>query len=151
MPEPFVPYGIEISRGLYEQAAANMVARGGKAVHGPAAEAIREFPNGFFSGVVLSSVLEHEVQPKTLLAEVARVLEESGTVYVRVPNFGSVNRMVNGRSWCGFRHPDHVNYFTRTSLTRMAADVGLAVRPLYPIRLPFDDNINAVLTRAKPH
>lgn len=146
-PEPFIPYGIEISKALYERAVPLMEARGGKAVHGPAAEAIGGFPDGFFSGVILSSVVEHEVQPKRLLAEVARVLEPDGSAYIRVPNFGSINRMVNGGGWCGFRHPDHVNYFTLTSLKRMTKDCGLGVHLLHPIRLPVDDNINAVLTR----
>jgi SAM-dependent methyltransferase len=145
---PFVPYGIEISRALYESAAALMEARGGKAVHGPAAEAIRTFPDHFFSGVVLSSVLEHEMQPKPLLREVARVLADDGAAFVRVPNFGSVNRVVNGGNWCGFRHPDHVNYFTLRSLMRMARDAGLKLRLLHPVRQPLDDNINGVLTHA---
>ena len=150
-PEPFIPYGIEISRALYDKAAPLMAARGGMAVHGPAAEAIATFADGFFSGVILSSVVEHEAQPKRLLAEVARVLEKDGSAYIRVPNFGSINRMVNGGGWCGFRHPDHVNYFTLASLRRMAGDCGLAVRLLHPIRLPVDDNINAVLTKATVH
>jgi len=150
-PEPFIPYGIEISRALYEKAAPLMAARGGKAVHGPAAEAIGSFPDGFFSGVILSSVVEHETQPKRLLAEVARVIENDGSAYIRVPNFGSINRVVNGGGWCGFRHPDHVNYFTLASLRRMVGDCGLAVALLHPIRLPLDDNINAVLTKATIH
>lgn len=147
VPEPFVPYGIEISKVLYERSAQLMEARGGKALPGPAAEAIGAFPDGFFSGVILNSVVEHEVQPKRLLAEVARVLEPDGSAQIRVPNYGSVNRLVNGGGWCGFHHPDHANYFTLASLKRMAKDCGLALRLLHPIRLPVDDNINAVLTR----
>ena len=106
--------------------------------------------NRFFSGVIMSSVAEHEKQPKTLLAHVARVLEDGGTAYIRVPNFGSVNRVVMGAKWCGFRHPDHVNYFTVATLRRMAAECGLGVRLLNPIRLPFDDNINALLRKSAP-
>jgi hypothetical protein len=64
-----------------------------------------------------------------------------------VPNFGSVNRLVTGPKWCGFRHPDHVNYFTVASLRRMAAESGMSLRLLNPIRLPLDDNINGVLQR----
>ena len=146
-PEPFIPYGIEISRTLYERVAPLMAARGGRAVLGPVAEAIGEFADGFFSGVILSSVIEHEAQPKRLLAETVRVLESDGSAYIRVPNFGSINRVINGGGWCGFRHPDHVNYFTVTSLKRMARDCGLTVRLLHPTRLLLDDNINAVLVK----
>ena len=147
LPEPFVPYGIEISRALYERARVKMAERGGAAVHGPAAEAIAGFSDRFFTGVILSSVVEHEMQPKKLLAHVARVLKDDGKAYIRVPNFGGINRRVMGAKWCGFRYPDHVNYFTVTSLRRLAADCGLNVRLLNPIRLPLDDNINAVLSK----
>lgn len=148
-PEPFVPFGIEISKALYDRSAALMRARGGDVIHGPAAEAISGFADGFFSGVIMRSVLEHEVRPKELLRGVARVLAPGGRAYVRVPNFGSINRVVNGGKWCGFRHPDHVNYFTAASLRRMAADAGLTLKLLHPLRLPVDDNINAVLARAE--
>ena len=146
-PEPFVPYGIEISKALHARSRPLMAARGGDVIHGPAAVAIASFPDRFFSGAILSSVLEHEVQPKRLIGEIARVLEAGGKAYVRVPNFGSINRVVNGGKWCGFRHPDHVNYFTSGSLRRMAGDCGLAMTHLHPLRLPVDDNINVVLTK----
>jgi SAM-dependent methyltransferase len=151
IPRPFVPYGIEISRSLYEKAAVNMAKRGGQAVHGAAADAIATFPDRYFTGVILSSVVEHEVRPMELLSHVARVLESDGKAFIRVPNFGSLNRVAAGSHWCGFRHPDHVNYFTTHSLRGMAAKAGLAVKLLNPIRTPFDDNINAVLTPMAKH
>jgi hypothetical protein len=75
-----------------------------------------------------------------------RVLAPGGSIYVRVPNYGSLNRRMLGAKWCGFRYPDHVNYFTTTSLGAMAGDCGLKLKLLNPIRLPLDDNINAVLS-----
>lgn len=146
-PEPFVPCGIEISKVLYERSAALMRARGGDVINGPAAEAIGTFPDDYFTGVIMRSVLEHEAQPKRLLREVARVLQPGSRAYVRVPNYGSINRVFSGGKWCGFRHPDHVNYFTVASLRRMAGDAGLSLKLLHPLRLPFDDNINGVLSR----
>jgi hypothetical protein len=38
-----------------------------------------------------------------------------------------------------------VNYFTTKSLDTMAGDYGLKLKMLNPLRLPLDDNINAVL------
>lgn len=145
VPEPFTPFGIEISRKLAERSQALMAPRGGRAVHAPAIVGLRQFPDRFFTGVILRSFLEHELQPRPVLKEVARVLGPEGTAFLRVPNYGSLNRRIFGASWCGFRLPDHVNYFTTESLRRMAGEAGLAVRLLHPIRLPLDDNINAVL------
>jgi len=70
---------------------------------------------------------------------------------VRVPNYGSLNRRMLGAKRCGFRYPDHVNYFITTSLGTMAGDCGLKLKLLNPIRLPLDDNINAVLLSEAGH
>jgi SAM-dependent methyltransferase len=149
VPKPFVPFGVEISKKLYKKAAKRMARRGGRAIHAPSVEGVRQFPDRHFTGVVLRSVLEHEVRPKPLLAEAARVLRDDGAIYVRVPNYGGINRHLLGAKWSGFRYPDHVNYFTLSSLRRMAADCGLDLRLLKPplVRL-VDDNINAVLRKA---
>ncbi len=120
-------------------------ARAGHCIHAPALEGIRTFEDGFFDGVVLRSFLEHEMHPLPLLREVRRVLKPTGAAYVRVPNFAALGRRILGRKWPGFRYPDHVNYFTRRSLEDMAQKAGLELRLLNPLRLPFDDNINALL------
>lgn len=148
VPEPFIPFGVEISKELATAANELMSARGGYAICAPAVEGVRQFPDRYFSGVVLSSFLEHEANPKQLLEQVARVVADDGKVYVRVPNFSSINRRVMQAKWCGFRHPDHVNYFTPRSLRRMAKDCGFKMRVMTPLSLPFNDNINAILSRA---
>ncbi|HEV3241735.1 MAG TPA: hypothetical protein VGY14_00515 [Methyloceanibacter sp.] len=61
------------------------------------------------------------------------------------PEPARLNRDMLGAKWCGFRYPDHVNYFITNSLGAMAGDCGLKLKLLNPIRLPLDDNINAVL------
>ncbi|MGB6388028.1 MAG: class I SAM-dependent methyltransferase [Methyloceanibacter sp.] len=150
VPEPFIPFGIEISEELSRAADTHMRARGGRAIHAPAVDGVKEFPAQYFTGILLRSFLEHEAQPKALLEQCARVLAPGGAVYVRVPNYGSLNRLVLGAKWCGFRYPDHVNYFTTTSLAAMAKDCGLSLKLLNPVRLPLDDNINAVLKPQSP-
>ena len=84
---------------------------------------MKQFPDRYFTGILLRSFLEHETQPQALLAECARVLAPGGTVYVRVPNYGSLNRRLLGGKWCGFRHPDHVNYFTTKLACRHGRDL----------------------------
>ena len=101
--------------------------------HAPALKGIGQFQSGYFSGIVLRSFLEHEVAPKAVLERVCASSRHEGSIFVRVPNFGSVNRRVIGGGWCGIRHPDHVNYFTLRSLQKMAADCGLQVRVLNPL------------------
>ncbi len=141
------PFGIEISRELHAQADAKMRARGGYAVHAPAIDGLRSFEDGSFDGVIMNSYLEHEEHPAPVLAEVARVLRANGRAYVRVPNYGALNRRVRGRQWCGFRYPDHVNYFTEKSLRSMAGTAGFGTRLVNWLNLPIDDNIKMLLIK----
>lgn len=144
----FTQYGIEISEDLAARADANLRAQGGYCVHGPGAEAVASFPDAMFDGVILRSYLEHEDHPRTVLRHVARILKPGARAYVRVPNFNSVGRRIFGRNWVGLRYPDHVQYFTLATLQDLARRTGFTVRLLNPIRLPLDDNINALFERA---
>lgn len=84
-----------------------------------------------------------------MLEELGRVLEPGGLALVKVPNFGSLNRMVMGRHWCGFRHPDHLNYFTPVTLRLLAAIAGFEVELSPTDVLPTDDNMVATLRNTK--
>ena len=147
LPPPIEPYGVEISKALAASADQHMRARGGYCVHAAAIDGAKTFADGFFQGVLVHSFLEHEVNPLPLLQECARVLAPGGKVFVRVPNFASVNRRVMGGKWCGFRHPDHVNYFTPTSLADMGAKAGFRLKIRNWPTLAFDDNIKGVLVK----
>jgi len=144
---PFIPFGIEISAALHAKADAHMRSLGGKCLHAAGAEGVWRFDEGMFDGVVMHSYLEHEFDPVKSLRGAHRALRPSGRVFVRVPNFGSLGRRVRGREWCGFRYPDHVNYFTMSTLCAVAAKAGFTVRPLNRTRLWVDDNIHALLVK----
>lgn len=146
-PEPMTPFGIELSRALHARADAMMRARGGYCVHGAGAQAIWEFDPEMFDGVVMHSYLEHEVDLMGVLNGVFRALKPGGAAYVRVPNFGSINRRVIGPKWCGFRYPDHVTYFTLPTLRSTAQRAGFGFHLVNRIGLPLDDNIKALLRK----
>jgi SAM-dependent methyltransferase len=148
LPEPLVPFGVEISKQLAAKADQRMRERGGHCIHAPALEGIGAFDAGFFDGVLLRSFLEHENNPLPLLKEVFRVLSDDGVVYIRVPNYSSVNRRVMGGKWCGFRHPDHVNYFTAKTLRKISGLAGFRMQILNRLNLSFDDNIKVILKKA---
>ncbi len=145
LPERFTPYGVEISKSLAEAANANFQTRGGACVHAPSIEGLDSFAAGTFDGAMLNSYLEHETNPKGVLAAVRRALKPGGVAVVKVPNYGSWNAKVMGKGWCGVRLPDHVNYFTPQSLRDMAADVGLSTRFPHLTNLPTNDNFWAFL------
>jgi len=145
LPEPLIPFGIELSAARHAEADANMKKRGGYALFGPAIERLQDFPEGSFDGVLMSSILEHEQHPRALLEGVRRVLSKTGKLYLRLPNYGSSNRKVMGARWGGFRYPDHVNYFTVPQMKRMAEETGYRFRQLNRFS-PFSDNMHILLT-----
>ena len=120
-PERYQPFGVEISRVLSVQADTIAKARGGRVVQANAIAGLKQMEAESMDAALLSGFLEHETQPVLLLQELRRVLRPNAPVIVKVPNYGCINRTVRGAKWCGFRHPDHVNYFTPASLTENGA------------------------------
>jgi 2-polyprenyl-3-methyl-5-hydroxy-6-metoxy-1,4-benzoquinol methylase len=118
LPSQFIPYGIEVSEELGRQAAQRYSARGGQVVTGAAISMTTHFAEDFFSGVIMSSFLEHEVNISGVLAAARCVMRRTGRLIIKVPNYSSLNRLVMGANWCGFRFPEHVNYFTPEMLRR---------------------------------
>ncbi|HEX5454225.1 MAG TPA: class I SAM-dependent methyltransferase [Stellaceae bacterium] len=145
-PASFTPFGIEISSGLAAAAHEAFAARGGYAVNAACVKGLAQFPAGFFAAASLRSYLEHEADPLPVLHGLRRVLMPGGFAVVKVPNYASLNRAVMGRRWCGFRYPDHLNYFTPASLRALAAKAGFATRFGPTGHLPTGDNMWAVLS-----
>lgn len=140
MAEGPTPFGLEISKLQADQARPVFEKRGGRVVQGPAIEGFDAFEENFFDAILMRSYLEHEQQPHAVLTKAYSRLAPGGIVYLRVPNFNSVNRFVLRSKWCGFRFPDHVNYFTSGSLRRLAESIGFTYRRANRFS-PFDDNL----------
>jgi len=148
MPAHFVPIGIEISRELAAKSGKKAARRGGRVICADALSGLRSLQDEDLSGVVMSAYLEHELQPRLVLSETLRALKPGGRVIIKVPNFASWNRVLRGRRWCGFRFPDHVNYFTPGSLRALAQSVGFAIaRCRFLDRLPTSDTLLMVLSK----
>jgi len=146
-PPSFTPYGIEISAKLAASAHGAFAARGGYAINAACIEGLRQFPEKFFAAASLRSYLEHEADPLPVLTALQRVLTPGAFAIVKVPNYASLNRIVMGRRWCGFRYPDHLNYFTPDTLRAIAGKAGFETSFGLTGCLPTSDNMWAALTR----
>ncbi len=147
MVDRFTPFGVEISSKLAREANTAFAPHGGHVVNAPCTEGLKTFPDNFFAAASLRSYLEHEMNPKQVMRELFRVLKPGGIAVVKVPNYACWNRHVMGRKWCGFRYPDHLNYFTPRSLKHLAAGLGFKVSFGLTGRLPTSDNMWAVLIK----
>lgn len=142
LPPQFVPFGIEISRELARVAQLRFAPRGGRVVEGDALSALAQFDAGFFTGVVMTAFLEHEPQPRPVLMAAARVMRPGTRLIVKVPNYASWNRAIRGEHWCGFRFPEHVNYFTPGQLSSVLVEGGFHILRFGLLdRFPTSDNM----------
>ncbi len=127
LPDDVLPLGIEISPALAAEAENRFGPRGGRVIRAPVLEGLGQLPDGSCRGAIAKSYLEHEIRPREVLAELGRVLEADAPVILKVPNYASWLRLARRARWSGYRFPDHVNYFTPASLTRMLEEAGLEV------------------------
>jgi len=89
----------------------------------------------------MKSYLEHETAPREVLMASRRVMRPGAALIVKVPNFASWNRWLRQGRWCGFRYPDHVNYFTPESLLALLKSTGFGIeRFQLRDRWPLSDN-----------
>ena len=145
LPDGYVPFGVEIEANAARAAAAIFDARGGKVINADGVSGVTQFAAASFTGISLWSYLEHEARPREALEAVRQVLRPDGIVLVKVPNYDCWNRAILGANWSGFRHPDHVQYFTPATLTTLAQACGFdATFRLYG-KIPFNDNMYAIL------
>ncbi len=142
------PVGIEISAQQARETNERLAKRGGRCIHSSAIEGLRSLEDEWADLVIFCSYLEHEVQPLEVLKAVASKLKKGGYAIIKVPNFGSWNRRLRQEKWCGFRYPDHVNYFTPRTLTRIIETSGLKLWKMsFYDRLPTNDNVWAIARR----
>ena len=142
------PLGVEISSQLAMETNERLVALGGLCIHSNAIDGVESLEESSVDLVVFCSYLEHEIEPMAVLRAVSRKLKKGGYVIIKVPNYGCWNRRFRQRRWCGFRYPDHVNYFTPNTLTRMIETSGLKLWKMnFYDRLPTNDNVWAIARR----
>lgn len=122
---------------------------GGHVVQASAIDGLEQYGSETIDYAILQSFLEHESQPLALLQRLKKALRPAGAIVVKVPNFACWNRHLRGKRWCGFRFPDHVNYFTPRTLILLAESAGLkVVGQSLKERFPLSDNMYAVLQHA---
>jgi SAM-dependent methyltransferase len=140
--QKYIPYGVEISKHLSGKAQQIAKSRGGRVFCGNALLGLDAFEKDFFAAAIMSAYLEHESAPREVLQKIMRTLQSGAHLIIKVPNYGCLNRIVMGRKWCGFRYPDHVNYWTPKTLIKIIKDTGFQiVRFNIWDRFPVSDNM----------
>jgi len=83
-------------------------------------------PSGYFDAVTSTSTLEHITKPPEHVREIMRIVKPGGVAYFAgIPNYGSLAVKLRASSFDSNMPPEHANYFTRESLTRLFSITGL--------------------------
>jgi SAM-dependent methyltransferase len=115
-------HGVEIA----EDAAAFARARGLDVQSGAATRQTFE-EIGPVDVVVMLDVIEHLENPASVLQLCAEYLRPDGVIFVTTGDFGSLFAKLSGKRWRLMTPPQHLWYFTKYSISKMAERYGFAL------------------------
>jgi O-antigen biosynthesis protein len=105
-----------------------------------------DYPEGYFDYVITADVLEHLVDPWSVVADIRSHLKDSGTVIASIPNIMHVSVMrdvVNGRfsyQDAGILDRTHLRFFTLTEIDILFAGAGYGARSYTATTVPLTDD-----------
>ena len=78
-----------------------------------------KFEDSYFDIVILWHVLDHLTDPAEIINEIQRILNDSGTLVIAVPNFGSAQSRLFKQYWFHLDLPRHLYHFETESLNNL--------------------------------
>ena len=112
--------GTEVS----EAAVANARALGFNVFFGGLTEA--RLPSEHYDVVTAVEVLEHLLDPASLLREVARILRPGGLLWITTPHSRGISARLLGTSWSVVSPPEHIQLFSARGLRLLLGASGFA-------------------------
>lgn len=83
---------------------------------------------GRFDVVVANEVIEHMGEPSALVRLATSCLRPGGLLYLTTPNIEGLSRRMLGAGWRIIEYPEHLNYFSVSTLRRLFAGSSLTIR-----------------------
>ncbi len=102
-------------------------------ISGPIEDAIVQLPDKYFDTIIFADVLEHLVDPYTVLSKIKSKLSANGEIVASIPNvrhWSVVKNLLEGE-WeyreFGIMDSTHLRFFTRKSLFKMFEKAGYKI------------------------
>lgn len=115
-----------------------------------------ELPKGYFDCIVFNDVLEHLVDPFSVLAKIKDKLGSNGVVVSSIPNIRFLRVLKDlliKKQWryaeCGILDKSHLRFFTQQSIIDMFSSLGyeiLKIEGLSPRKTSWGFNLLSLLT-----
>ena len=87
----------------------------------------------FFDCITMDQVMEHVTDPVATLEGISRILKSDGKVILTLPNAHGWGAKVFGKKWINWHAPYHLQFFSKSSMQRMAKKAGLEVESVKTI------------------
>jgi 2-polyprenyl-3-methyl-5-hydroxy-6-metoxy-1,4-benzoquinol methylase len=126
-------WGIEMDPEIAKVAQKNLH----KVITGDVLEKLNELPDLYFDCIIFNDVLEHTLDPYSILKKIKNKLSDNGIIICSIPNIRhiSVLRMLLiKKQWkyenFGIMDKTHFRFFTRKSLIEMFKDSGYEIQKI---------------------
>jgi len=80
-------------------------------------------------------VLEHVPDPLGTLKNLNDKLEQTGTMFIAVPNHNSYDALLYKEQWAGYDVPRHLWHFSKQDMSRLLAKSGFDLIDILPMKL----------------
>lgn len=84
----------------------------------------KTYPQDSFDGVVAFQLIEHIQEPAAFLRIVYQIMKPGGVVMFTTPNEGGYLKKLLGIRWMGFRHREHLYFFSPKTITVLLTKAG---------------------------
>lgn len=85
-----------------------------------------QYASKFFDVITLLDVFEHLRDPIKDLAKLTTFLKDDGILLIATGDTGSLITRLTGRRWTFYNPPQHLFFFSRSTLSKLLGRVGLA-------------------------
>lgn len=123
-------WGVEMHKPTAKEAAKHLDKVFSKSIE----ETVKELPKGEFDVIVFNDVLEHLIDPVSVLEMIKPLLAQEGVVISSIPNvryYYNLTHMIFEKDFRyeddGIRDHTHVRFFTDKSIRRMYEETGYQV------------------------
>jgi 2-polyprenyl-3-methyl-5-hydroxy-6-metoxy-1,4-benzoquinol methylase len=83
-----------------------------------------DYPDNSFDAVTMFHVIEHVSDPKKLVQTCNRIIKPNGIFAVETPDISTRRAKKAGADWKYLKIPEHVNYFSLKTLSKLLTDAG---------------------------
>jgi 2-polyprenyl-3-methyl-5-hydroxy-6-metoxy-1,4-benzoquinol methylase len=84
-------------------------------------------PSARFDVITMLDVLEHLTDPNESIRIVSSLMKPTSILVIKIPNVKSLRALIEGREWRQIKPPEHLQYFTMTSIEYLLSKHNLKI------------------------